>query len=210
MKIKLFLLLIFVCSSSLIKSQDIDSIFKSIDKKFENSIESQEQLYNFYIDDFLVWKDKVDLTKLTLDPQKVEKFEYENSLSNRDKVLSEVNKYIGVPYIWGGSDPNGFDCSGLVQWVIKKTHGILIPRTTKMQSSKWKNYLNYNFGQIKPGDLIYFKTIGENQISHVGVYVDNNYFIHAPNRKEYVKRSSLFGYWNEKFAGFLSLDEIIN
>ena len=144
MKIKSFLLLIFVCSSNLIKSQDIDSIFKSIDKKFEKSIESQEQLYNFYVDDFLVWKDKVDLTKLTLEPQKVEKFEYEKSLSNRDKVLSEVNKYIGVPYIWGGSDPNGFDCSGLVQWVIKKTHGILIPRTTKMQSSKWKNYLNWS------------------------------------------------------------------
>jgi len=210
MKIKPLLLLILLCYSNLIKSQDIDSIFESIEENFEKSIKSQEQLYNFYIDDFLVWKDKIDLTKLNLEPERVEKFEYENLLSDRDKVLSEVNKYIGVPYIWGGSDPDGFDCSGLVQWVIKKTQGILIPRTTKMQSSKWKNYLNYNLDQIKPGDLVYFKTIGENQISHVGIYIDNNHFIHAPNRNEYVKKSSLFGYWNEKFAGFLSLDKIIN
>tara|TARA_B100000427_G_C15426626_1_gene558782 strand:- start:231 stop:863 length:633 start_codon:yes stop_codon:yes gene_type:complete len=209
MKIKPLLLLILLCYSNLIRSQDVDSIFESIEENFEKSIKSQEQLYNFYVDDFLVWKDKVDLTKLTLKPEKAEILEYDNLLSNRNKVLSEVNKYIGVPYIWGGSDPNGFDCSGLVQWVIKKTHGILIPRTTKMQSSKWKNYLNYNLSQIQPGDLIYFKTIDENQISHVGVYVDNNSFIHAPNRKEYVKKSNLFGYWNKKFAGFLSLDKII-
>ena len=79
-------------------------------------------------------------------------------------VWYEINKYIGVPYIWGGNNPKGFDCSGLVQWTIKKTHGIQIPRTTKLQSLKWKEQLNLILNQIKVGDLIYFKTSQENKI----------------------------------------------
>jgi cell wall-associated NlpC family hydrolase len=190
-------------------SQNIDSIFKSLDNNFNKSLESQNQMFNFYIDDFETWKDKVDLNSLSLEPEKAQKNNYTKSISNRDKIILEVNKYIGVPYIWGGSDPDGFDCSGLVQWTIKKTHDIIIPRTTRLQSSKWKNQINLNLNQIKIGDLIYFKTTDNNQISHVGIYTGNNEFIHAPNRSEKVKKSKINSFWTKKFAGFVNLDLIL-
>ena len=116
---------------------------------------------------------------------------------------------MGIPYIWGGNNPKGFDCSGLVQWTIKKTHGIQIPRTTKLQSLKWKEQLNLNLNQIKVGDLIYFKTSQENKISHVGIYIGNLNFIHAPNRKDNVKKSEITKFWKYRFAGFVDLNFIL-
>jgi cell wall-associated NlpC family hydrolase len=208
-KKKLILVFIFCIFNLLSFSQNIDSIFKSLDNNFNKSLESQNQMFNFYIDDFETWKDKVDLNSLSLEPEKAQKNNYTKSISNRDKIILEVNKYIGVPYIWGGSDPDGFDCSGLVQWTIKKTHDIIIPRTTRLQSSKWKNQINLNLNQIKIGDLIYFKTTDNNQISHVGIYTGNNEFIHAPNRSEKVKKSKINSFWTKKFAGFVNLDLIL-
>lgn len=211
MQIKKISILIFIfCfinTSSF--SQDIDSIFKSLDDNFNKSLESQNKMFNFYTDDFEIWKDKVDLNSLSLLPEKAQKNNYTRTISNREKIISEVNKYIGVPYIWGGSDPNGFDCSGLIQWTLKKTHDILIPRTTKLQSLKWSSLINLDLNQIQVGDLIYFKTTQKNQISHVGVFSGNNEFIHAPNRSENVKISKLSNYWIKKFAGFVNVDFIL-
>ena len=197
----------FIGTSSF--SQDIDSIFKSLDDNFNKSLESQNKMFNFYTDDFEIWKDKVDLNSLSLVPEKAQKNNYTRTISNREKIISEVNKYIGVPYIWGGSDPNGFDCSGLIQWTLKKTHDILIPRTTKLQSLQWSSLINLDLNQIQVGDLIYFKTTQKNQISHVGVFSGNNEFIHAPNRSENVKISKLSSYWIKKFAGFVNIDFIL-
>ena len=117
---KSFLILTIFFLNISLNAQNIDSIFNSIDDNFNKSLESQNQMFNFYIDDFETWKDKVDLNSLSLEPEKAQKNNYTKSISNRDKIILEVNKYIGVPYIWGGSDPDGFDCSGLVQWTIKK------------------------------------------------------------------------------------------
>tara|TARA_B100000401_G_C52800542_1_gene718316 strand:- start:440 stop:1078 length:639 start_codon:yes stop_codon:yes gene_type:complete len=208
-KKKSFLILTIFFLNISLNAQNIDSIFNSIDDNFNKSLESQNQMFNFYIDDFETWKDKVDLNSLSLEPEKAQKNNYTKSISNRDKIILEVNKYIGVPYIWGGSDPGGFDCSGLVQWTIKKTHDIIIPRTTRLQSSKWKNQINLNLNQIKIGDLIYFKTTNNNQISHVGIYTGNNEFIHAPNRSEKVKKSKINSFWTKNFAGFVNLDLIL-
>lgn len=206
---KSFLILTIFFLNISLNAQNIDSIFNSIDDNFNKSLESQNQMFNFYIDDFETWKDKVDLNSLSLEPEKAQKNNYTKSISNRDKIILEVNKYIGVPYIWGGSDPDGFDCSGLVQWTIKKTHDIIIPRTTRLQSSKWKNQINLNLNQIKIGDLIYFKTTNNNQISHVGIYTGSNEFIHAPNRSEKVKKSKINSFWTKNFAGFVNLDFIL-
>lgn len=212
MLIKKKLILVFIlCIFNLPSlSQNIDSIFKSLDNNFNKSLESQNQMFNFYIDDFEVWKDKVNLNNLSLFPEKAQKNNYNRIISNREKIIFEVYKYIGVPYIWGGSDPNGFDCSGLIQWTLKKTHDILIPRTTKLQSLEWSNLINLDLNQIQVGDLIYFKTTQKNQISHVGVFSGNNEFIHAPNRSEKVKISKLSKYWIEKFAGFVNIDFILD
>ena len=201
-------LISLICIFNYNNSLAQDSIFKSIDNQFILSAERMDKLFDYYEIDFIEWKDKVDLTKINLKPEKAKINRYSTSLSDREKVLKESYKYIGIPYIWGGNNPKGFDCSGLVQWILKKTHDILIERTTKLQSNKWRSELKFDLSLIKPGDLIYFKT-KKNQISHVGVYSGDNKFIHAPNRKTNVKESKLSDYWLKKFAGYLDLEVLI-
>ena len=201
-------LISLICIFNYNNSLAQDSIFKSIDNQFILSTERMDKLFDYYEIDFIEWKDKVDLTKINLKPEKAKINRYSTSLSDREKVLKESYKYIGVPYIWGGNNPKGFDCSGLVQWILKKTHDILIERTTRLQSNKWRSELKFDLSLIKPGDLIYFKT-KKNQISHVGVYSGDNKFIHAPNRKTNVKESKLSDYWLNKFAGYLDLEVLI-
>ena len=205
----IFIFCLYIFSFNLLYSQDLDSIFNSIERNHEESSNNIDQLFDFYSDDFNLWKDKVDLSKLSLKPEEAISNNYSIFVTNREKVIEEVVKYLGVPYIWGGGNPDGFDCSGLIQWTIKKTHNILIPRTTKLQSTKWKKQLSFNLKSIKLGDLIFFKQ--ENgPISHVGIYSGEDSFIHAPNRDDVVKKSKIYNYWIGKFAGFMSLDLILN
>ena len=187
-----------------------DSIFENIDRSFEESIERQDNMFNFYTDDFLVWKNKVDLKKIILIPEKAVVNQYKEVISNRDKITAEINKYLGVPYLWGGDNPNAFDCSGLVQWTLKKSLDLTIPRTTNQQYNYWKKLISNQFQNLKEGDLVYFKTFGSNPVSHVGIFIGNNTFIHSPKKNDVVKKASLnSGYWRSKLVGFLNIDLIL-
>lgn len=93
-------------------------------------------------------------------------------------ITSTALKYIGVPYLWGGTSPNGFDCSGFVQYVFKQ-HGYYLNRTA---SAQYYNGVAISQSNLKPGDLVFFeRTYATNGISHVGIYIGNNQFIHAGN-----------------------------
>tara|TARA_B110000003_G_scaffold227973_1_gene229367 strand:+ start:1490 stop:2104 length:615 start_codon:yes stop_codon:yes gene_type:complete len=187
-----------------------DSIFENIDRSFEESIERQDNMFNFYTDDFLVWKNKVDLKKIILIPEKAVVNQYKEVISNRDKITAEINKYLGVPYLWGGDNPNAFDCSGLVQWTLKKSLDLTIPRTTNQQYNYWKKIISNQYQNLKEGDLVYFKTFGYNPVSHVGIFIGNNTFIHSPKKNDVVKKASLnSGYWRSKLVGFLNIDLIL-
>jgi hypothetical protein len=201
-----FLLVLFLSSTSLFSQEDF---LKKLDKEFEEFVNEQDSLFNIYSTDFLQWKDFVDLKKIRLEPEKAVVNEYKEVVNYRDKVTNEVIKYIGVPYLWGGDNPSAFDCSGLVQWTIKKTHNILIPRTTKLQYNKWSTFFIYDLFKIKPGDIVYFKTYSSNPVSHVGIYVGDNSFIHAPNQNENVMISKIDGYWRNTFVGFLPIEIVI-
>tara|TARA_B100001540_G_scaffold76798_1_gene69251 strand:- start:141 stop:803 length:663 start_codon:yes stop_codon:yes gene_type:complete len=201
-----FLLVLFLSSNSLFSQEDF---LKKLDKEFEEFVNEQDSLFNIYSTDFLQWKDFVDLKKIRLEPEKAVVNEYKEVVNYRDKVTNEVIKYIGVPYLWGGDNPSAFDCSGLVQWTIKKTHNILIPRTTKLQYNKWSTFFIYDLFKIKPGDIVYFKTYSSNPVSHVGIYVGDNSFIHAPNQNENVMISKIDGYWRNTFVGFLPIEIVI-
>lgn len=205
-KIILFLIVLFFvpflgCSQ--------DSIFNNIDKTFDESLKRQDNMFNFYIDDFLSWKNKVDLTKIELEPEMAVVNQYKEVISDREKITIEINKYLGVPYLWGGDNPNAFDCSGLVQWTLKKSIDLNIPRTTIQQYHNWKNLITNEFQNLKKGDLLYFKTFGSNPVSHVGIFVGNNTFIHSPKKNDFVKSSLITGYWKSKLVGFLNIDLII-
>ena len=201
-----FLLVLFLSSTSLFSQEDF---LKKLDKEFEEFVNEQDSLFNIYSTDFLQWKDFVDLKKIRLEPEKAVVNKYKEVINYRDKVTNEVIKYIGVPYLWGGDNPSAFDCSGLVQWTIKKTHNILIPRTTKLQYNKWSTFFIYDLFKIKPGDIVYFKTYSSNPVSHVGIYVGDNSFIHAPNQNENVMISKIDGYWRNTFVGFLPIEIVI-
>jgi cell wall-associated NlpC family hydrolase len=93
-------------------------------------------------------------------------------------VVMTGRSYMGVPYVWGGEDPSGFDCSGFIQYVYGK-HGIHLPRTADIQ---------YNVGKVvkrgdeKPGDLVFFETYCPGP-SHVGIYLGRDYFLHASSSR---------------------------
>ena len=86
------------------------------------------------------------------------------------------SQFIGLPYTWGGRSSFGYDCSGFVQMLYRQM-GIFLPRDSKDQAN-WKGFQSISLEDLMPGDLIFFGS-SENKISHVGMYLGNNEFIHA-------------------------------
>ena len=90
-------------------------------------------------------------------------------------ILETAMKFLNAPYLWGGRNIFGIDCSGFVQ-IVYKIHGIILPRDTKDQGNSGK--LVKSFGDILPGDLIFFDN-NEGKITHVGIAINVNQIIHA-------------------------------
>lgn len=107
------------------------------------------------------------------------------------EVVSIALKYLGVPYVWGGASPSGFDCSGLCQYVYKQI-GITLPRTSKSQYNAGSHIDADRLDLLRSGDLVFFGTGGDpGRVHHVGIYVGSGNFIHAPSTGDVVKVSSL-------------------
>ena len=135
--------------------------------------------------------------KLEAQKEKTTNIVIENKSFN-SLIVNEAKKYIGVPYVWGGDNPSrGFDCSGYVQWVINEAINILLPRTSYQQSLFLSKHKRLKFDKIRPGDILFFNTSGKD-ISHVGIAIGDNNFIHAPNKKSNIKIDALDGYWKKK------------
>jgi len=129
----------------------------------------------------------------------------------REKIEMEAKSYTGIPYVWGGNTPEeGFDCSGFVRWVYKKSINVLLARTTLEQSQKYKDWIKYDLNSPEKGDLLFFKTLPDRKISHVGIYLSDKLFIHAPNKNETVKLENLKGYWEKQFVGYVSASNFKN
>lgn len=112
------------------------------------------------------------------------------------KLVEEAKKHLGKKYVWGATGPNTFDCSGLTQYCHKKL-GINIPRTSLEQSKSGKLVSKSN---LQVGDLIFWKTTSA-PVGHVGMYIGNNQFIHAPNSRSVVKIDNLSNsYYANKYV----------
>ena len=114
-------------------------------------------------------------------------------------IVAEAKKYLGAPYVAGGASPSGFDCSGFVYYVLKNL-GLSVSRTPAAQ------FVNIGTGvskdNLQPGDLVFFITSSSGNVSHVGIYVGNGQFIHAPNSRSTVSYSDLTtGYWSQHYYG---------
>lgn len=112
-------------------------------------------------------------------------------------LLAQAQNYIGTPYVFGGYSPEGFDCSGLIYYILDKT-GYPCPRTAAGQYS-----LGHSVSRddLKSGDLVFFANTYTSGISHVGVYAGGGKFIHAPGEGQSVCYSSLSGYWSDHYHG---------
>ena len=115
------------------------------------------------------------------------------------KLLGKAMQLIGVKYRFGGTNPEtGLDCSGYVQYVYKSSVGVNLPRTAAQQAQMGERVAT---SEVRPGDMVFFNTRGFNN-SHVGIYVGNGMFVHAPNSRSRVRFDSLeSGYWKTKFTG---------
>ncbi len=124
------------------------------------------------------------------------RFGTEGSSELGNAIVAEAEKYLGVPYVWGGTSPTGFDCSGLVQYVCN-TLGIDVSRVAEDQ---FTDGVAVSRDQLQPGDLIFFENNG--YIHHVGIYVGNNTMIHAPHTGDVVRYQSLDNaYYQTEYAG---------
>jgi peptidoglycan DL-endopeptidase CwlO len=107
-------------------------------------------------------------------------------------VVGIAMQYLGIPYVYGGSSPSGFDCSGFVMYVYAKV-GVSLPHNAAAQ---------YGYGtpvdrsQLQPGDLVFFNGLGHN-----GIYIGGGSFIHSPHTGDVVKISSISGWYSSTWVG---------
>ena len=117
-------------------------------------------------------------------------------------VVATALSYRGVPYRNGGSDPNGFDCSGFVQWVFAQ-QGRAMPREVRDQYQLGRAI---DRGDVQPGDLVFFETVSRGA-SHVGIALGNAQFVHAPSSRGVVRvESYTVDYWKQRYLGARRLE----
>lgn len=114
-------------------------------------------------------------------------------------LITEAQKYLGIPYLWGGTTPAGFDCSGYMQYIYA-VQGISLPRVSQDQQSASQPI---SVAEIKPGDLVFNQ---KSNSTHVGMYIGNDMYIHAPHTGDVIKISQL-STSNMKYAGRVLIKE---
>ncbi|MGV8058544.1 MAG: C40 family peptidase [Smithellaceae bacterium] len=117
----------------------------------------------------------------------------------REALVKTARDFIGVPYLWGGtSSDKGFDCSGLTMTVYQ-LNGLNLPRHSATQFEAGNSV---DKDHLQKGDLIFFATKGKGKVSHVGVYIGDGRFIHAPSRGKNIRIDSLSGnFFAKRFVG---------
>jgi len=122
-----------------------------------------------------------------------------NALESAQGLASAALDLIGIRYKWGGNTPEtGLDCSGLVRYVFQQVTGVTLPRTAKDISRLGTDVA---IADLQPGDLVFFNT-RRFAFSHVGIYLGNNQFVHAPRRGREVEVATLdSGFWQRRFDG---------
>jgi cell wall-associated NlpC family hydrolase len=116
---------------------------------------------------------------------------------DRSKMMREISRYMGVPYLYGGTSAQGLDCSGYTLLVYKNSMGKLLPRSAAEQAKEGRNV---KFEDLKFGDLVFFNTTGQ-QYSHVGIYLGDDLFAHASVTLGVTISSLQSSYYEKRYEG---------
>lgn len=185
----------------------IDDTLSTISTKFELELATVKEWNNLQGDLIVVGQKlsvdgQVEPTASQIQQEKSANFEptsYSESTtpsSSANDVISIANQYLGVPYVFGGTTPNGFDCSGYISYVFKKA-GIL--DTNYNSSGLYAISEKVSTPQV--GDLVFFSGTYKEGISHVGIYIGDNKMINASGSK--VQITNIHDpYWKQYFTGF--------
>jgi cell wall-associated NlpC family hydrolase len=116
-------------------------------------------------------------------------------------LITAARDLMGVPYVHGGNSVDeGFDCSGFTRHVFQRTLGLVLPRSSREQAAA-PGLVPVERAELRPGDLVFFNTVST-AFSHVGIYLGNNQFIHAPRTGGQIRVEDLsVGYWAQRFNG---------
>ncbi len=116
-----------------------------------------------------------------------------------DSILERGMSLIGTRYRFGGTSEAGFDCSGFIGYLFREKAGMNLPRSTREMINVDAPLVARN--NLKPGDLLFFSTSGRGRVSHAGIYLGDNQFIHSSSRRSGGVRVDSLGdsYWNKTF-----------
>ncbi len=119
-------------------------------------------------------------------------------------LVNSALSYMGISYKYGGNAPDtGFDCSGFVRYVYNNTLGLMLPRSSAEMSKTGEKVKK---DELKPGDLVFFNTL-KRAFSHVGIYIGEGNFVHAPSTGGAVRVESMeIPYWQKRFNGARRMD----
>lgn len=122
----------------------------------------------------------------------------QNVSSKASELVVNAMSFLGVPYKRGGNNEHGFDCSGFVRSMYQQSIGLLLPRRAEQQAAATESI---DKSDLQPGDLVFFNTL-RRAFSHVGIYVGEGKFIHAPKPGAQVRVESMaVRYWQSRFDG---------
>ena len=124
---------------------------------------------------------------------------FEQASAHANEAVAQALELVGIRYRRGGTSPEtGFDCSGFVGHVFRQGLGLILPRTSR-EISRSGEVVQKN--ELQPGDLVFFRTM-RHAFSHVGIYLGDNLFVHAPASGGEVRVEDMrAGYWGKRFNG---------
>ncbi|AMN31264.1 hypothetical protein BFS06_13590 [Clostridium perfringens] len=173
------------------KKRKLEEDKKSIEdmlSKQQELKQKQKELLNETLNKILEEEKLANMTAVVNQEYSLSNFE--NSEPKVKQLMSEAYKYLGTPYLWGGTTPNGFDCSGYMQYIFR-TIGVNLPRVSEDQQNVGVPVAP---NDLRPGDLIFWGYPAH----HVGMYIGNGQYIHAPHTGDVIKVSNLSSYTSAK------------
>ncbi|MFU5483903.1 C40 family peptidase [Pseudomonas aeruginosa] len=136
----------------------------------------------------------------------VRRFSAARTSGARQRIVNRAYELVGTPYSRGGmSLSKGFDCSGLLVYLFRSEVGLELPRTTAGMVRE--DYPRISKSELQPGDAVFFATNEGERVDHVGLYVGNHKFIHAPRPGKHIRVDSLKNsYWSSRYYGARRFD----